>query len=313
MNKTILIAGICAVAVILLFIFTEPLFKGKSYEIGGNDLTNETVLDTSSSELTVPEATSTLKTFNVLIVLGHDSLTGGAHFKDIYERDLVSDISEKISVDLNSRVGYKAVVSRDKKEWNPLFTEYFKNEEQNILDFKNLHQAEEKKKLSSGSKKFVLDMANHTNVDKATAVKLYGINKWANDNEIDLVIHLHFNDSERPNENSPGEYKGFTIFIPESQAINATSSRMVAEFIYAELGKILTPEVVGNQKTSIIEDQSLIALGASGTLTKPSLLIEYAYIYEKMLRTDEERAKSIDEMAKRTTQGIINYVDNLKK
>ena len=163
--------------------------------------------------------------------------------------------------------------------------------------------------MSSGEKKYVPDMATHSTVDKKTAIQLYGINKWSNENNVDLVLHLHFNDSERPNPNLPGGYKGFTIFVPEKQMINSSTSIAIAESIYEELKDILTPEVVGNQEKSIIEDQSLIALGASGTLDKPSLLIEYGYIYEKPFRTKEGRDVIIRQIAEQTVRGIKKYVN----
>ena len=55
----------------------------------------------------------------------------------------------------------------------------------------------------------------------------------------------------------------------------------------------------------MLEDQSLIALGASGTLNAPSILIEYAYIYEKGI--------NVDKIAQKTALGIEDYVKTLNK
>jgi N-acetylmuramoyl-L-alanine amidase len=256
----------------------------------------------------MPITTETTKTFTVLIVPGHDTNSGGGNFRDVYERDLASTIGNKIMSILNNEPGYKAIVTRDTKTWNPIFSDYFKNNQQAILDFKNKKQAEDKILMSSGEKKYVPDMAVHSEVDTKTAIILYGINKWANENDISLVLHIHFNDSERPDSNLAGTFKGFAIYIPESQLINATTSKAIALSVYGELEKILSPEIIPNQKDSIIEDQSLIAIGASGTLEKPALLVEYGYIYEKPFRTEEDREIITDKIAEQTVIGINKYV-----
>jgi N-acetylmuramoyl-L-alanine amidase len=254
-----------------------------------------------------------IKTFKILLVPGHDPKEGGANFKDIYERDLAVIIANKIEQILNEEEGYSVLVTRDMNDWNPIFFDYFKNNEKDILDFKNKKQAEDKLAMSSGKKKFVPDMAMHSEVNKKTAVELYGINKWSNENNINLVLHIHFNDSERNNMNYPGEYKGFTIFIPEKQMSNSSTSRGVAENIYEELKNILIPEVIGNQKSSLIEDQSLIALGSSGTLDNTAaLLVECGYIYEKIFRTKEDREIIMEKIAERTVTGIKKYVNLMR-
>ena len=80
--------------------------------------------------------------------------------------------------------------------------------------------------------------------------------------------------------------------------------------IYSELVKILKPEIAGKRLTSIYEDQSLIALGASGTLTQPSVLIEYGYIYDKMFTNEKLRTKNINDIAEKTSDAIIEYYNS---
>ena len=250
--------------------------------------------------------------FTVLIVPGHDTDSGGANFRGVYERDLAVSIGDKIAALLNDGQNYKVIMTRDTTVWNPIFADYFKNNEQSILDFKNEKQAEDKKLMSSGRKKYVPDLAAHSEVDKKNSVILYGINKWANENDISLVLHIHFNDSERSDSNLAGTFGGFSIYIPEKQLANSSTSRLIAESIYGELKKVLVPEVVGGQASSLIEDQSLIAVGASGTLEKPAMLIEYGYIYEKPFRTAENREVITTEIAEQTVLGIKKYVNIVK-
>ena len=264
---------------------------------------------TATTSVTMPTST---KPFSILIVPGHDTNTGGAHYRDLYERDMVVDIADKISTLLSSDSSFKVMVARSKTAWNPILQGYFDSDKQAIIDFKNAHQAADKALMASGAKKAVPDMADHTDADATTSVELYGINKWAGENGIDLVIHLHLNDSGRKNMNQPGYYKGFTMFIPEKQMANATASRAIATDIYSDLKKDFTPETVSGRKDSLFEDQSLIAIGASGTLTKPAILIEYGYIYDKIFSTDALREKSYSDMAAQTVAGIRDYIAGIK-
>ena len=246
------------------------------------------------------------KSFTILIVPGHDTDTGGASFKNIYERNLVVDVADNISTLLNKDSKYKVIVARNKQVWNPIFANYFIDKERAILDFKNQHQVFNKLLIASGQKKAISDSATHSIVDQKTAIELYGINKWADVNNVDLIIHLHFNSSSRKNMNLPGTYHGFDMFIPESQRVNSVTSRVIAEDIYKELQKKFTPES-NSKHNSLFEDQSLIALGASDTLTKPAILIEYGYIYEKMLQSTITREKALEQMAEQTVAGIQDY------
>jgi N-acetylmuramoyl-L-alanine amidase len=246
------------------------------------------------------------KTFNILIIPGHNPTDGGANYKNIYERDLVAEIGAKIADTLNKESGYKVTVARDENNWNPILSDYFTSQKQQIIDWKNKLQEEDKAMLASGQKKYVADMADHSEVTADTSVRLYGMNKWANENNIDLVLNLHFNDEQRPNMNAPGDLKGFVIFVPESQMKNSGASKIAGEDIFKELKKIEPPEI-----NYLLEDQTLIALGASGTLNAPSILIEYSYIYEKGIRTDADRENTLNQMAGQTALGIDDYAKTL--
>jgi N-acetylmuramoyl-L-alanine amidase len=245
-----------------------------------------------------------VKDFNVLIIPGHDVKDGGANYGNIYERDLVATIASKMADILNAQGGYSIIVARDANNWNPILAKYFQDERQEIIDWKNKCQADSNALLSSGQKKYVPDMAFHSEVTPDMSVKLYGMNKWSNENNIDLVLNLHFNDEQRPNMSAPGDLKGFDIFIPESQMKNSAASRVAGQAVFDELKKIEAPEI-----NDLLEDQSLIALGASGTLNAPSMLIEYSYIYEKMLRTDSDREAALNQMAQQTALGVENYFE----
>lgn len=290
MKKYFIYSLILCGVIIAIFLLTQNIFKSALPE-----------LSVASS------ANATIKPFTILIVPGHDTDTGGASFKNVYERNLVVDLADNISTLLDNNPKYKIIVARDKQVWNPIFADYFINNQQAIIDFKNQHQANYKLLTDSGQKKIIHDAATHSTVDQKTAIELYGINKWADENDVNLIVHLHFNSSPRKNMNLPGPYHGFNIFIPEKQRVNNATSRNIAERIYKELEKKFTPETSGNNYSSLFEDQGLIALGASDTLTKPAILIEYAYVYEKMLIINTSQKQAIEQMAEQTVLGIQNY------
>ena len=269
-----------------------------------------------------PTPATPSKPFVILLVPGHDTDTdcknnpkcnSGAIFKNIYERDLVVTVANNISTILSSDPKYKVIVARDTKAWNPIFANYFLNNKQAILDFKDQHQAADKLLIVSGKEKVIPDSATHTTADQTTAIELYGINKWADENNVDLVIHLHFNSSPRKNPNLPGSYHGFDMFIPDAQRVNSATSRVIAQDIYDQLGKKFAPESQDGAYKSLYEDQSLIALGASNTLAKPAILVEYAYLYEKMLQTSTKRTAALEQMAEQTVAGIQEYVASINK
>ncbi|MCU0653129.1 MAG: N-acetylmuramoyl-L-alanine amidase [Candidatus Pacebacteria bacterium] len=251
-----------------------------------------------------PDVKPTADVFNILLIPGHDVDDGGACYKDYCERDLTAEVAAKIAIALGNDSRFKVTVARDGQEWNPILRDYFANEKQAIIDWKTEHQQESKALMDVGKIKYVPDMAFHSEATPEMSVKLYGMNKWADENGIDLVINLHFNDSMRPKSYVPGGYKGFTIFIPESQMKNHAVSKAAASSVFKELKSVEAPEL-----DNLLEDQSLIALGASGTLEAASMLVEYAYIYEKKLESEATREQALEEFAQMTAAGIVNYAN----
>jgi N-acetylmuramoyl-L-alanine amidase len=292
-------------AVVLFFCFSALLFLNYSFGDKAVKKAKYSISEVSTSAISAPAVPLPVpvKTFNVLIIPGHDVKSGGANYKNIYERDLAAEIGVRISAILNRDLHYNVIVARDTDRWNPILANYFQNENQQIINWKDECQANDKNLIASGQKKYVPDMADHSEVSSDMSVKLYGMNKWANENAIDLVLNLHFNDEQRPNMNAPGDLTGFAIFIPENQMKNSADTRPAAQDAFNELKKIEPPEI-----NHLMEDQSLIALGASGTLNVPSMLIEYAYIYEKELRTDAERENALNKMAEQTALGVEDYI-----
>ena len=126
---------------------------------------------------------------------------------------------------------------------------------------------------------------------------------------MDAVIHIHFNDYPRAQKWTVGKYKGFAIYMPDGQLVNWKESGQLAADIFTQLRKKYITSTYEKELGGVVSDQKLIALGSNGTLLPSvrSVLIEYKYVYEKILRTKTTRLKAYDNMASLTAQGIKNY------
>jgi len=145
----------------------------------------------------------------------------------------------------------------------------------------------------------------HRETPFEAAIFMYGVNKWAGENEVDLTLHLHFNNN--PKYKGKPNYEGFAIYIPEKQYQNSLSSRKIAEFLLAEITKVQKVSTMKAESKGIVEDQELIALGCYNTSLTPSLVVEYAYIYEDIMLAQDSRDNFITQMALSTAQALEIY------
>src|SRR6185436_8364106 len=134
--------------------------------------------------------------------------------------------------------------------------------------------------LGNGTVSKVKDGVIHNSAPPNVALRLFGINKWVNENKVDLAIHVHFNDYPRRNRSIAGEYSGFSIYVPEKQYVNSTTTLAIADSVFNRLDKYNPVSDFPKEDDGIVEEQELIAIGANDTLSAPSMLIEYGYIYE---------------------------------
>ena len=147
----------------------------------------------------------------------------------------------------------------------------------------------------------------HNKADSDTVFKLYGLNKWANENDNDLVIHIHFNDYPRKNKKVAGKYQGYSVYIPEKQLPNHIESQKFAEIVSEEMSKYFSSSNLKIEEGVIMESQELIAVGANNTLSVPSVLIEYSYIYEDFLQSENEKDLAMKNMVLATKTAIEKY------
>jgi N-acetylmuramoyl-L-alanine amidase len=255
------------------------------------------------------EANKTGKRLRILIVPGHDNDYWGTEFRGIKEADMNSELGQKLAKLLATESKFEVILTRGSADYNPIFSSYFSSEEKNIVQFANEKKQIMANLISEGKVSRSVGVI-HNDAPNLAVLRLYGINKWANENNIGLVVHLHFNDYPRRNRASAGDYSGFSIYVPERQYSNARASNDIALSVSKQLKKYYPESNMPKEETGVVEDQDLIALGAFNTLDPAALLIEYGYIYEPQFENAAIRGKIIEDLAVQTYIGINNFFGN---
>ena len=248
----------------------------------------------------------TKKPIKILLVPGHDDTTWGAQYGNVKEADMNLVLATKIYNSLKKDKRFQVYITRDKNGYTKTFSDYFAKQKDAIVNFRNVYKREHAEKVEKGE--FVeKENVEHNSADERMSLVLYGINRWANENLMDAVIHIHFNDYPRPSPWTDGIYKGFAIYVPESQMANAKESSGLAKSIFTQLRKEYRISTYEKEKAGIVPDQTLIALGSKGTLFPHvrSVLVEYGYIYR--FKTSKARESAYAKMTAYTVAGLKNY------
>ena len=158
-------------------------------------------------------------------------------------------------------------------------------------------------------------VVQHNNANERTSTILYRVNEWANENDIDIVLHIHFNDYASRKGTRVGKYSGFSIYVPDTILPNARASTALAESVYARLSQRFPASDLPKEDMGIIPDQELIAVGSHASRRKVSLLIEYGYIYERQFKNEAVREAVLRELAYQTYLGVKDFfeVDTLSR
>jgi hypothetical protein len=202
---------------------------------------------------------------------------------------------------------YDIQVTRDDKNWDPVFDEYFKNNWDSIVAFVKESKSEKKRLMQNGAYEKITTGVMHNTAPPKVALRLYGINKWNNEHSTDIAIHLHFNDYPRKNARLPGKYSGFAIYIPERQYGNSTTTEAIADAVFKRLSKYSPVSDLPKEMGGLIQDQELIAIGSENTLDAPSMLIEYGYIYEPFFTNPIVRQAILKDLAFQTYLGVQDF------
>jgi N-acetylmuramoyl-L-alanine amidase len=259
---------------------------------------------TSTSSIPTKQVTSPI---HILIVPGHEPGYGGAEYRDLKERDMTFDLASYLYEFLRKSPEYDIHVTRNRYGWNPEFDQYFATEGESTTEFVQNKKAEMVSRFSDGSMIKVTDGVTHNDAPAPVAWRLYAINKWADEHNINLAIHIHFNDEVKHADGEPGQYSGFAIYMPDKQYGNASTSRDLARHLMYRLSSFSPMSNFPKEDKGILEDQDLIAIGAQNTSNYMSVLIEYGYIYEEKLANPATRQAALREMAYQTYLGLEDF------
>ncbi len=251
---------------------------------------------------------------NILIVPGHDNEYWGTEFRDVKEADMTLPLGLSLYSMLAGDPHFNVTITRNYGDYTPTFVHYFYDAatSPSIQDFISSTHHTMDTALSTGAL-LKVDGVPHNNVNSDIALRLYGINKWINENNISLVLHIHFNDNPERPENNPGPYRGFVVYIPEKQYDNATVSRSWGGALYNELKKYYPQSILPTESAGLVEDQDLIAIGPGNSLKAGSALVEYGYIYEPQFLDSDIRSDVIDDLAFQSYLGIHSFFGDEKK
>ncbi|TSC84508.1 MAG: hypothetical protein G01um101417_173 [Parcubacteria group bacterium Gr01-1014_17] len=242
----------------------------------------------------------------ILIVPGHDDVSWGTEYNGIREADLTMRVGEALSAQFVKNPAYEAVLLRDRNGHLPAFEKYFTEHIDAVRAEVVAKKSIMKDLLAAGSVER-LEGVQHNKAALGVALRLYAINQWANENNFQLVLHLHFNDFGGRTARNMHQYNGFALYVPDGQYSNAKASYAVGEALFAEFSSMFQKSNLPKEDAGIVPDQSLIAVGAYNTLNAASVLIEYAYIYEAPLRTPAGRKEAIERFADTTFRGVEQF------
>lgn len=245
----------------------------------------------------------------ILLMPGHEPDFGGAEYGSLKERDMNVDMANLIRERFAGDERFEIIIARDKESWHSTLEAYFENNWEMIKTFIRAKKAELDAVFSSGQGKKSTGGIIHNRVSDDVALRLYGINKWASEREVDIVLHIHFNDHPRSRMSAPGIYKGFAIYVPDKIFSNHKASLDLAQNLKQRLESSFDVSDFPPEKEGIVESQSLIAVGARNTLDSGSVLIEYGYIYRPSFTNKSLREETLSKMAELTHLGILDFFE----
>jgi N-acetylmuramoyl-L-alanine amidase len=253
---------------------------------------------------------SIVKPVKILIVPGHDNQSWGAQHREIREVDLNREVANNLYDFLSEEKAFDVELASDENGYSEELLKYFENTE-DIKNFRETYKAEMERLVEEGKINLKTDTF-HNRATEEVVLKLYGVNKYANENKFDIVVHIHFNDHGGRKRNTVGRYNGFSIYVPESQFSNAEASKELGEHLKERFSKFFAISNNPIEKPGLIEDQELIAIGSYNTLDAASVLIEYGYIYEDQFINEKFRDVMMRELAYQTYVGIKSYFNNAR-
>jgi N-acetylmuramoyl-L-alanine amidase len=264
----------------------------------------------SPESLRIRYASPVASKIKILVVPGHDDDVWGTQFKDVKEGVMNAVLAEDLYNFLLKDPRFDVVIARTKDGgYNPIIWDYIDLHRTEIADFISSHRQAMSTALQTGTVQPMVAVP-HNEVKQETGTRLYGINKWANENNVDLVINIHFDDYGGRPWNAAGKYQGLTVYIPDHQYGNARVSAAIGQALFSQLTNYYPKSTFPPEAEGLVEDQDLIATGASNTLNAASVLTEYGYIYESQFLNETIRNKVLKDLAYQTSIGIESFFGN---
>ncbi len=303
-NSVLSAVAVVVVAIVLALAWTPKNLEDVQVPSNAKSSPPELVFEMISSEYEAK-----ILGVRILIVPGHDLLSRGAAFRGQTEESLTRELGQELENILLVDGRFEVITARDftSGQYTDEFAAYFASAETQIKRFRTSVQETMDRLVKSGRIEETKPVMKHNFAAEDVSLKLYGINKWANENNIDLALHIHFNDYPRRDTRVAGRYKGFAIYAPERQFGNSGDSRKVAQDIFQSLSYVAATSTFPLESAGIIETQDLIAAGSYNSQTHPALLIEYGYIYEPKFSVEGRRGKSLPILAEATYRGIVRH------
>jgi len=207
----------------------------------------------------------------ILIVPGHDDEFYGTEYQGVREADLNLIVAEKLYDLLQDDTRFNIQLTRNKLGYKADLGRFLRlnKEDIEILKAENRMIDEIHKPV---------DTVDHVLANDKVALKLFGINKWADEKKFDLVLHIHFNNF--PGSQGNKKYHGFSIYIPQRNYQNHEKSKRFADLLRVQLATEFLESNLPLESGIVIEDSHLIAVGPNNSLKSPAVLVEYGYIYE---------------------------------
>jgi N-acetylmuramoyl-L-alanine amidase len=247
------------------------------------------------------------KKVRILVVAGHEPGQGGAEFKSLKERDMTVELANDLRSYLASNPKYEVFTVRDQNDWNPTFSAYFKNSWDDIIAWQKASHQEMSHLIDIGSTTAEQPKVIHNDAPKDIAYRIYGIMKWAKENDMDIVIHVHFNNDAVHTYNVAGKYSGFAIYVPAMQYYNSTTTKAIAGRIFDRMKLVEPVSNFPGEASGIVDEPDLIAIGANNTADAASMLVEYGYIYEPQFLDRTKIHGAIQSMAFETYLGLQDF------
>lgn len=238
----------------------------------------------------------------ILLVAGHTAETEGTSYRSLSEYELNYQLMNMLEERLRA-TGYEVITTHEGDDYNEEFTNFFETQRQEILDFRSRQREAYEEEYPLG---VVTNDTDHNYASNLGTLQLYGVNYWANQNNIDVVLHIHFNDYPgRPND-EVGEHTGFSVFTSLKTNKNFIESFLLAKEIEREMLTYADRSTVRRESAGVLESE-LIAVGQANSTDMPSLLLEMGFIYENKFVNPISRAQEFQDYTQAITQALNTY------